>query len=123
LTTFGDTVYHRGGEPVGGPRYTSIWGTHYFIDNDDGSDAYDGKSPGRAFKTLTYAVTKAGTNDVIYVKAADTLSELRPTITEGAQVTIPYASANLSIIGVTAHRRNAYMGVWFQHGATDGDTG
>ena len=125
MTTFGDTVYHRGGEPVGGPRYTSMWGTHYFIDNDNGSDAYDGKSPGRAFNTLTYAVTKAGTDDVIYVRAkgAETDASDYSFITEGAQVTVPYASVNLSIIGVTAHRRNPYMGVWFQHGATVGDTG
>jgi len=120
-----DGLYQFGGEPVGGARYSSPWATHYFIDNTNGSDARTGKSPDRAFKTLTYAVTQAGTDDVIYVRGqgAETDASDYSYITEADQVTVPYASVNLSIIGVTSHRRNPYMGVWFQHGATGGQTG
>jgi len=125
MTTFPDGVYQWGGSPVGGARFSSPWATHYFVDNDNGSDAFDGTAPQRAFKTLTHAVTHAGTDDVIYVRAkgAETDASDYSYIEEADQVTIPYASVNLSIIGVTAHHRNPYMGVWFQHGADDGDTG
>jgi len=102
------------------------WSDVYYVDNDNGTDgALYGTSPTRAFKTLTYAVTQVGSDDVIYVRAkgAETDASDYSYITEGAQVTVPYASVNLSIIGVTRHFRNPYMGVWFQHGATDGDTG
>jgi len=125
MTTFGDRVYHLGGVPVGEPRYSSPWADHYYIDNDNGNDDNEGKRPDAAFATLTQAVTKAGTDDIIYVRAKGAATDASDYdyIEEADQVLVPYASVNLSIIGVTAHRRNPYMGAWFQHGADDGDTG
>lgn len=103
----------------------SPWSDVYYIDNDNGSDDYDGLTPSRAFSTLTEAVTNAGEEDIIYVrgKGAKTDASDYSYIEEGAQVTIPYASVNLSIIGVTSHRTKPYYGVWFQHGANEGETG
>ena len=125
MTTFSDGVYQYGGAPTGGARYSSPWATHYFVDGQDGSNANDGKTPVRACATLTNALTKAGKEDVIYVRtmgAKDDASDYY-YYEDGAQIVVPYASENLSIIGVTPHRRNPYMGVWFQHGANSGETG
>lgn len=125
MTTFGDRVYHLGGVPVGEPRYSSPWADHYYVDNDNGHDDNEGKRPDAAKKTLTGAVADAGTDDIIYVRAKGAATDASDYdyIEEADEVVVPYASVNLSIIGVTAHHRNPYMGVWFQHGADDGDTG
>jgi hypothetical protein len=127
MTTFSDGLFQYGGEPVGSVRYTSPWADHWFVDGTTGggSNAYDGKAPNRAFATLTYALTKAGKEDVIYVRtkgAKDDASDYY-YYEDGAQITVPYASENLAIVGVTPHRSKSYHGVWFQHGANDGETG
>ena len=127
MTTYSDGVYQYGGAPVGGARYSSPWATHYFVDGQSGcgNNGFDGKKPNAAFATLTYALTKAGKEDVIYVRtkgAKDDASDYY-YYEDGAQIVVPYASENLSIIGVTPQRRNPYMGVWFQHGANSGETG
>lgn len=101
--------------------FADIW----YIDNDNGNDGYTGETPSLAFQTLTQAATKAGEDDIVYIrsKGAQTDASDFNFIHEAAQVTIPYASVNLHIIGVTAHRTKPYYGVWFRHGQTVADTG
>jgi len=125
MTTFGDQVFEYGGAPVGSGRYSSPFATHYFVDNDNGTAGASGTSPTKAFDTLTNALVKAGKEDVIYVRAKGAKDDASDYnyIEEGAQVTIAYAKELLTIIGVTPHRRNPYMGVWFQHGANAAETG
>ena len=57
------------GVPITGsiPTQGNVW----FVKPISGDDAYDGKSPTRAFKTLTFALTKvtANQNDIVYLYA------------------------------------------------------
>lgn len=68
MSTFGDMVYQFGGAPVGAGRFTNPWGTHYFVDGDNGNDSHSGKKPTQAFKTIQKAVTESTGGDVIYIR-------------------------------------------------------
>ena len=100
MTTFADGLYQYGGDPVGA-RFTNPWGTHYFVDGDNGSESYDGRSPKRSFAKPEQAISAAVAGDVIYVRP-------REASADGSDVTfyntqnmiVPVAKDFLSIIGV-----------------------
>ena len=110
-----DGLYQYGGAPVG-PRFSSPWATHWFVDGVDGIDDRDGKTPGRAKKTIQAAVTAAGRGDVIYVRPMDYSTDASDVNKYTEQVTIPYATADLSMIGVSnTHVGNANYGAKLQY--------
>lgn len=65
MTTHQDMLFHMGGVPVGTPLQ-SVYGNHWFVDTERGSDGNAGKKPGRAFATMAKALSLAGTGDTIY---------------------------------------------------------
>jgi len=125
MSVFPDGVFQYGGEPVGGVRFTSPWATTYFVDGDNGNAANSGLKPTLATALLTTAVAKAGEEDIIYVRpmGASTDASDFYYYADGATITVPYASVNLSIIGVTPHRHKPYYGPWFRFGYGASDTG
>lgn len=63
ITSFGAPIFANG-IPVTN-------GNYFFVDPDNGSDSYDGKSPEQAFKTIAaaYAAVTSNHNDVICLSA------------------------------------------------------
>jgi hypothetical protein len=51
-----------------GAIWASPWSVARFVDGEDGSDAYDGRKPTQAFKTIQAAVTASTRGDVIYIR-------------------------------------------------------
>ena len=126
MTTFGDQVFEYGGAPVSGTRFTNPWGTHYFVDSINGSDAYDGKSPTRAKATIQAAVTAstadtASRGDVIYINPGvwntgtgfDRYTE-DVTITSGVTGT-DMTNSNMSLIGISHGGTGDFLGVRWRH--------
>jgi len=104
-----DMLFHMGGVPVGGARFSSPWATHWFVDGTDGNDNNDGKTPGTAKATIQAAVTASTGGDVIYIRPqVYTLGTGFARYTEDITVAQAQtagsgteANANKSIIGVT----------------------
>jgi len=104
-----DMLFHMGGAPVGGARFSSPWATHWFVDGTDGSDSNEGTRPDRAKATIQAAITASTGGDVIYIRPkVYTLGTGFARYTE--DITIAQAqtagsgteaNANKSIIGVT----------------------
>ena len=116
MTTFGDGVYQYGGMPVGNGRFTNMWGTHWFVDGTDGSDAYDGKSPVRSKATIQAAVTAASRGDVIYIRPLTYTTDGSDINRYVEAVTVPYATNDLSMIGVcNSHYGNPNYGAKLQY--------
>ena len=126
MTTVSDGLYEYGGAPVS-PRHSNPWGTHYFVDATNGSDAYDGKSPVRAKATIQAAVTASTTDtlsrgDVIYINPQtwDTTKGFTRytedvTITSGATGT-DMTNSNMSLIGITGPGATGdFLGVRWKH--------
>lgn len=110
MTTHGDMIFEFGGVPVGSGRFSNPWGTHYFVDYDEGSDTDNGRRPDAAFKTIQAAVTEATGGDVIYIRPrAYQLAQGFRRYVEDVTVTLGGAggsgvvatNANMSLIGVT----------------------
>lgn len=108
MTTFGDGVYQYGGAPVG-PRFSSPWATHYFVDAISGSNG-DGKSPEQAFTTIQAAVNAMKAQDICYIRSKTyTLGTGFARYSEDVAVSLGGAggsgatatNANMSLIGVT----------------------
>lgn len=96
MTTVADQLAQYGGAPVGmTPRFAGLWsGRCFFVDGTNGLDGNSGLSPARALQTLATAISKAGTNDTIYIKPL----AVGTRYTEN--VTVPVSThAGLSIIG------------------------
>ena len=110
MSTFPDGLFQYGGEPVGGARYSSPWATAYFVDGTNGYDGFDGKGPTTAKKTIQAAVTAAGYQDVIYVRAKRPQTDASDPGVYTESVNVAYAKDNLSIIGVTPHVLDPYYG-------------
>ena len=109
LTNYPDGISSFG-NPVAGPRFSSPWATHYFIDGDHGSDGNTGLAPDDAYATIQKAVTVSTGGDVIYIRPksytmgtgfARYVEDVVVTAggTAGSGNTVP--NANKSIIGVT----------------------
>jgi hypothetical protein len=71
LTNFPFGITSFGIPVLGGGSIPSTFGNYWFVDYDNGSDGFDGKSPAKAFKTVQKAVDSATTNnnDVICLSA------------------------------------------------------
>lgn len=100
MTTFSDMAFDLGGRPLGGGQFTSPWATHYFVDYENGSNAFDGTAPARSKKTISSAITASSAQDVIYVRPRNPGSDNSDIGQYGEQLVIPEAKHNLSIIGV-----------------------
>jgi hypothetical protein len=77
MTTVGDGLFQWGGVPVASP-YSGVFGTHYFVDYRNGSDTdNNGKTPSKAFKTLSkaYDTATSNNNDVIHIDGDSTVAE------------------------------------------------
>lgn len=101
MTEFSDGVFQYGGAPTGGAPFSSPWATHFFVDGDLGNDANDGKNVKRSKKTIQSAVTAAGRGDVIYVRPRTYTTDGSDVNRYSEAVTVPYATADLSLIGVS----------------------
>ena len=121
MTTFADMAFDLGGRPLGGGQFTSPWQTHYFVDGTDGSDANDGTAPSRSKATIQAAVTAAGRGDIIYVRPLAYTSDASDVNRYSEAVTVPYATADLSLIGVSnTHHGNPNYGAKLQHTTASG---
>jgi len=100
MTTVSDGLFEYGGAPVS-QRFSNPWGTHYFVDGTDGADRNDGKSTKRSKATVQAAVTAASAGDVIYVRPLTYTSDGSDVNRYVEAVTVPYATADLSLIGVS----------------------
>lgn len=70
------------GVPIGQQGFMTP-GESYFLDPVNGSDGHNGKSPNKAFKTLTtaYAALTANQNDVLYYFGGSSAISLTATLT------------------------------------------
>lgn len=92
-----------------GARFSSPWNTHYFVDDDNGSDSNEGTEPTKAFKTIQKAITASVGGDVIYIRPKGYKNGTgfgRYTedvvVSQGSQVAADIDTmANKSIIGIT----------------------
>lgn len=76
------------------------WSNVWYVDGVNGDDDYDGRGPSSAKETIQAAVTAASRGDVIYVrpKAASVSTGFNRYV---EAVTVPLATSDLSIVGVT----------------------
>jgi len=81
MTSFADQVFQMGGVPVGMSFPTA--GNSYFLDPANGNDDNDGRSVGKAFKTLSAAedALTADQNDVLYYLAGASSISLSALLT------------------------------------------
>jgi len=121
LSTFPDGVFQYGGQPTGGAYFSSPWATHFFVDYDNGNDGFDGLKPTQAKKTVQSAITAAGRGDVIYVRPRTYTADASDVNRYIETMTVPYATADLSIIGVSnTNPGNANYGAKLQYTETSG---
>jgi len=121
MSTAPDGLFEYGGAPVSGGRFSSPWATHYFVDYDNGADSNDGRSPDGAMKTIQAAVTATGRGDVIYIRPRKYTSDGSDVERYIEAVTVPYATADLSMIGVSnTYQGNPNYGAKLQYTETSG---
>lgn len=103
MSTFPDGLFQYGGQPVGGSYFTSPWATAWFVDGTSGggNDNYSGLKPTEAKATVQAAVTAAGRGDVIYIRPLDYTSDASDVNRYSEAITIPFATEDLSLIGVS----------------------
>jgi len=67
-----DMLTQMGGVPVGSGQIPITFGNYYFVDANNGSDSYDGKTMATAKATVlaAYNLTTTNNNDVIILSAA-----------------------------------------------------
>lgn len=122
MSTVPDFLFHMGGVPVGGVRFSSPWDTHWFVDATNGVDTHDGKTPGTAKATIQAAVTAASGGDVIYIRPQTFDDDYGfNRYTEDVTVTSgissgTFGNANMSIIGVSGPGATGdFLGVRWRH--------
>jgi hypothetical protein len=121
LSTFPDGIFQYGGQPVGAGQFSSPWAKAYFVDGTSGSDALDGLKPTSAKATVQAAVTAAGRGDVIYIRPLTYTTDASDVNRYEEAITIPYATADLSLIGVSnTNPGNANYGAKLQYTETSG---
>ena len=75
-----------------------------YVDGTYGSDTVNGRTPGRAFKTIQAAVTASVTGDTIYI-FPKTITDATGDPTSYAEtVIIPLAKSNIALVGVNRGR-------------------
>lgn len=86
---------------VGADQFAGWFGrTVWFVDGDNGSDGYSGKTPTRAKATIQAAITAAGAQDTIYIRTLAPDADASEPGTYEEDLTIPYAKHGLKLIGV-----------------------
>ena len=85
------------------PPEVCLFGTPYFIDDDDGSDSQDGLAPNKGFATIQKGIDIAGKHDTIYLKPREIDLDTHSShgYFTGSNI-IPTGMQGLAIIG-TAH--------------------
>jgi hypothetical protein len=101
LSVFADGVFQYGGQPVGAGQFSSPWAKAWFVDGTDGNDNNSGLKPTEAKKTIQSAVTAAGRGDIVYVRPLTYTTDASDVNRYTEAVTVPYATADLSVIGVS----------------------
>lgn len=109
VTNFPNGITSFGIPVIGSGRFSSPWGTHYFVDGDNGSDGNTGLEPSKAFSSIQKAVTVATGGDVIYIRQKGYVNGTGfgrytedVTVSQGSQTAAAVdTSANKSLIGVT----------------------
>lgn len=98
MTTVSDGLYQYGGVPVGG-MFTP--GRAIFVRPSTGSDGDNGKSPNKAVKTLSKALSLATANkgDVVYLIAE---SNTAASTTDYQSATLDWNKDGVHLIGVDA---------------------
>jgi len=84
-------------------KFANDWAIPYYVDNNNGSDGYDGLSPSQALLNLSAALTKAVHGDIIYIrpKTPDYAGGDPGVITPAtaANWSITYGKYGLSLVG------------------------
>jgi len=113
-TTF-EGLFQYGGQPVGGMLGSSPFGNAFFVSYGRGSDANDGKSPLRPFKTFSKAIATVVSdhNDVIYIDGDD-------SVVETAMVSIP--KNRITVIGCNGFPGHYGQGAKIHLGVTTAAT-
>ncbi len=86
---------------MGSGQFSSPWAVARFVDGTSGNDANDGLKPTSAKATIQAAVTAAGRGDVIYVRPLTYTTDASDVNRYEEIVTVPFATADLSLIGVS----------------------
>lgn len=105
------------GMPVAATHYAGWWGNDvWFVDDENGLDSNSGKLPTAGFKTIQTAITKAGPQDTIYLKARELGGQAYPGYSAHGYFTgtniIPGDRQGLAIIGTG--RGNSGIGTSIQ---------
>lgn len=77
----------------------ALWGTVYYVDGDNGSDTFSGKTPALAFKTIQAAVTAASGGDTIYVRPRAMAAGASDPVNYAETIIIPAGKSGLRLIG------------------------
>lgn len=96
MTTFGDKVYELGGSPIGNNKfYNKVW----YVKPSTGLDGNSGRSPDRALKTLTQALSNAtaNKNEAVYLIAE---SNSASSTTDYQSAALDWNKDGVDLIGV-----------------------
>lgn len=77
------------------------WADVWYVDQDNGSNSYDGKGPSSGKSTIAAAVAAAGNMDVIYLRPGSTDHELSASLT--------VSQNDIHIVGVSPNRFQAHV--------------
>ena len=78
------------------PIFSDVW----YVDGTNGLDSNDGTTDETAFKTIQKAITTAGTQDTIYIRAMAPNTDASDPGEYVENLSIPYAKHGLRLIGV-----------------------
>lgn len=123
MSTFPDSLFQNGGQPVGGGRYEGMWeGDTFFVDYDNGQPGLAGTSAKYPGKYLQDAINAAGPWSVIYIRPRDPVYDVGgganyhlPQST--SNWSIPYTAYGLSLIGAGSGVGNNVMATYLRGGA------
>ena len=79
----------------------SPWIDEWYVDETGGDDTHNGQGASEAKETIQAAVTAAGRGDVVYVRPLAMQSDGSDVERYDEQVTVPYATSQLSLIGIS----------------------
>ena len=81
------------------PPLRAAFGTEWFVDGDNGSDGFSGKSPDAAFATIQAGINAAGSQDTVHIAALAPDADASEPGTYEEDLTIAYAKHGLRLIG------------------------
>jgi len=102
-------------------RYSNPWSKSYFVDGTNGVDTNSGQTPTDPFKTIQKAVTTSSRGDTIFVRPLAYTTDASDVNRYIEAVTVPYATADLSLVGVSrTNPGNPNYGAKLQWTTADG---